>query len=118
MSDAAARPALERAIAGALRATIHDHGPITAALVASATKRVLGQLQNVGLPGPAAGAALVRARWKGTTAEERKASMPKGLASSGGHAVWAGMTKRERSEEMKRRAALRERRRASRGEAE
>ncbi len=38
---------LERAIAGALRATIHDHGPITLALVTSAVKRIVGNLANV-----------------------------------------------------------------------
>ncbi len=34
---------LERAISGALRATIRDHGPITAEQIGSAAKRVLGQ---------------------------------------------------------------------------
>jgi hypothetical protein len=38
----------ERAVLGALKATIRDHGPITAALVTSATKRVIGNLQNAG----------------------------------------------------------------------
>ena len=37
---------LERAIAGALRGAIHDHGPIDAKAIGSATKRVLGNLRN------------------------------------------------------------------------
>lgn len=40
--------ALERAIAGALRSAIRDHGPITPEHIGSATKRVLGNLQNAG----------------------------------------------------------------------
>jgi hypothetical protein len=39
---------LERLIGGALRSAIHDHGPITLQRIGSATKRVLGQLRNVG----------------------------------------------------------------------
>jgi len=34
-----------RAITGALRSTIHAHGPITPRLVNSAVKRILGQLR-------------------------------------------------------------------------
>lgn len=40
------RNGLERAIAGALRATIHDHGPITPDKIGSAVKRVIGSLAN------------------------------------------------------------------------
>jgi hypothetical protein len=42
------RSGLERAIAGALRATIHDHGPITSDKIGSAVKRVIGSLANTG----------------------------------------------------------------------
>lgn len=38
---------LERAIAGALRSAIHDHGPITPEWIGSAVKRIVGQLRNV-----------------------------------------------------------------------
>jgi hypothetical protein len=34
----------ERRIAGALRNTIHDHGPITKRYIGSAAKRIYGQL--------------------------------------------------------------------------
>ena len=40
------RAELERAIVGALRAAIHDHGPITLENISSATKRILGGLKN------------------------------------------------------------------------
>jgi len=46
---------LERTIAGALRAAIHDHGPITADKIGSAVKRIVGNLANVDAPGVAAG---------------------------------------------------------------
>jgi hypothetical protein len=42
---------LERAIVGALRAAIHDHGPITAEHLGSAAKRVPGNIANA-RPGP------------------------------------------------------------------
>lgn len=45
------RSGLERAIAGALRATIHDHGPITTDKIGSAVKRVVGNLANAGFAG-------------------------------------------------------------------
>lgn len=41
--------AIERAIAGALKSAIHDHGPLTPELIGSAVKRILGNLQDVGL---------------------------------------------------------------------
>ena len=41
------RTAAERAIAGALRSTINDHGPIGPPVIGSAVKRVLGALQNI-----------------------------------------------------------------------
>ena len=53
LADRGARPALsgdrealERAISGALRATIRDHGLITLESIESATKRIIGQLTN------------------------------------------------------------------------
>jgi len=45
-SDLADRDGIERAIAGALRATIHDHGPITVEHIGSAVKRIVGNLAN------------------------------------------------------------------------
>jgi len=42
---------IERAVVGALRSAIKDHGPITPQHIDSASKRVLGNLRNVG-PGP------------------------------------------------------------------
>ncbi len=54
MSDPSADASgLERAIAGALRGTIHDHGPITLALVTSAVKRIVGNLANMRQDEPA-----------------------------------------------------------------
>lgn len=94
---------LERAIVGALRAAIHDHGPITLAQIGSAAKRILGQLRNV--PGGLA-RLLGKRRWEGSTAKQRKAFSTSG-ASLGGKHAWAGMTKAERSAEGKRRAAVR-----------
>ncbi len=99
---------LERAIVGALRAAIHDHGPITPALVTSAAKRVLGNLQNAQL-GDLAAADMGKRRWAGTTEAERREKMT-GIGSSGGRAAWAKLTPEERSEEMRRRAAKRRRR--------
>jgi len=37
---------VERAIAGALRATIQDHGPVTPNVIGSAVKRIMGNLRN------------------------------------------------------------------------
>jgi hypothetical protein len=51
---------LERAIVGALLATIRDHGPITPEHIGSATKRILGALVNA----RAEGLARVRGRVK------------------------------------------------------
>src|SRR5262245_31487981 len=90
---------LERAVVGALRATIHDHGPITQDLIGSAAKRVLGNLRNAGLVGPAD---MARGRGSGLAARERR-----DVAASGGRAAWATMTPAERSAEMKRRAKKR-----------
>lgn len=97
MTDDDAR--LERAILGALRAAIHDHGPITLDTMSSAAKRIVGNLANAGGVGAAA---MGRRRWRGTTAEEREA-----VASSGGRAAWEGLSPEERSAEMRRRAKRR-----------
>ena len=88
---------LERIVAGALRAAIHDHGPITLQTLGSAAKRIVGQLG--GAVGPAA---MARRRWADTTAEERSE-----VTAKGGRTAWASMTPEERSEEMRRRAAKR-----------
>lgn len=45
-SAEATRAALERAVAGGLRAAINDHGPITPDRIGSAVKRVIGALAN------------------------------------------------------------------------
>lgn len=44
----ARREALERAVLGALRSCVHDHGPNTPDMLTSATKRVVGNLVNTG----------------------------------------------------------------------
>jgi hypothetical protein len=98
---------LERAIAGALRATIHDHGPITAANLTSAVKRIAGNLRNADL-GQLAAADLARKRWEGTSEAERQQMMA-AAGSKGGRSAWAELTPAERSAEMKRRAAKRRR---------
>jgi len=74
------KESLERAILGALRSTIHDHGPITAKHIESAAKRIIVQLTSL----------------RGD-----------GLARALGDRRFAGTTDAERSAEMKRRAALR-----------
>ncbi len=48
---------LERAIVGALRAAIRDHGPITADTIGRAAKRILGSLRSLGLGRSADGGA-------------------------------------------------------------
>jgi len=102
---------LERAIAGALRAAIKDHGPITLEKIGSAAKRILGQLGNAKADGLAR--ALARRRWAGSSAEERAK-----FASSGGRSAWASMTAQQRSAEMKRRAAKRRKRADASGSAD
>jgi len=54
----------ERAIVGALRGAVKDHGPITPEHVGSAAKRVLGNLRNAAPRGPLA------------PGEAREAAMP------------------------------------------
>jgi hypothetical protein len=44
--DSGPHDGVERAIAGALRATIHDHGPVTPEAIGSAVKRIMGNLRN------------------------------------------------------------------------
>jgi len=92
---------LLRAIVGALRAAIHDHGPIGPQQVGSAAKRILGNLVNA-RPGGLE-RAFGRRRWDGVSAEER-ANYLGGLA----RARWASMTPEERSAEMRRRATKRQ----------
>ena len=99
---------LERAIAGALRATIHDHGPITAENLGSAVKRIVGNLRNAQL-GELAAADMGRRRWAGVAEEKRREELSK-IQSKGGRSAWAKMTPEERSAEMKRRAAKRRQR--------
>jgi hypothetical protein len=93
---------LERAIVGALRATIKDHGPITPDKIGSAVKRILGQLGNAKADGLAR--ALGRRRWAGVSAEDSAK-----IRGSGGRNAWASMSAEDRSAEMKRRAAKRKR---------
>jgi hypothetical protein len=94
---------LERIVAGALRAAIHDHGPITLDQIGSAAKRIVGQLG--GAVGPAA---MARRRWEDVSEEERRQ-----VTAAGGRTAWASMTPEERSAEMRRRAAKRRPRRMS-----
>ena len=91
---------LTRAIAGALRASIHAHGPITLEHIGSATKRILGNLRNArgGL-----GRLLGLRRW----ANAGEGEGPADVGAKGGAAAWKGVTKADRSAEMKRRAAKR-----------
>lgn len=49
------REAIERAVIGALRSAINDHGPISADKITSAAKRIIGNLRNAGLDIPADG---------------------------------------------------------------
>ena len=91
---------LERAIIGALRAAIKDHGPITPEHIGSAAKRILGQLGNAKADGLAR--ALGRRRWAGLSAVERGE-----LAGAGGRKAWASLSAEARSAEMRRRAAKR-----------
>jgi hypothetical protein len=69
---------LERAILGALRSTIHDHGPITAKHVGSAAKRIIVQLTS--LRGDGLARALRDRRFAGTTDAERSAEMKRRAA--------------------------------------
>lgn len=46
------REAIERAILGGLKASINDHGPISADRLTSALKRIVGQLKIVGVDIP------------------------------------------------------------------
>jgi hypothetical protein len=87
---------IDRAIAGALRATIRDHGPITPEHIGSAVKRIRGNLQNARLDVLAA--ELGRRRWAGMSEEEQREHQ-----SAAGKASWKGTTKAERSAEMSRR---------------
>lgn len=111
---------LERAIAGALRSQIKDHGPITPEWIGSAVKRIMGQLKNANASGLAS--ALAQKRWRATSPDERRAIAAEvassrwdgvsktahaKVASSGGKKAWAGKTAEEISEIMKERARVR-----------
>lgn len=87
---------LERAIAGALRATIRDHGPITPERIGSAVKRILGNLRNARVGGLAR--ELARRRWAGVSEDDRSEHQAAAARSQ-----WADMTAEERSKEMRRR---------------
>lgn len=90
---------LERAIAGALRAAIKAHGPITAEHIGSATKRIVGNLRNARLEGLAA--ALGR---RGGLARAKAPDFARAQAAGGR----AGKGKKKpRSEEAKRRMLAR-----------
>lgn len=89
---------LERAVTGALRGAIRDHGPITGDLVTSAAKRVIGNLKNARLGGIAA--ALGR---QGGLANTKKAQAAKGR--KGGRAGKG--SKKPHSEEARRRSLAR-----------
>lgn len=106
------RKALERAVAGALRAVIHDHGPITVERIGSAVKRIVGNLRNASGAGrpTSAAAELGRQRWAGVTKRERTAFATT-AGARGGSAAWADMTAAERSAEMARRWEVRRRKR-------
>lgn len=70
------REALERAVIGALRSAIKDHGPITPDKITSAAKRVLGNLANVGQAGiqPPSAASLI---WAGATLNDQRTLLTK-----------------------------------------
>jgi hypothetical protein len=90
---------LERAIAGALRAAIKAHGPITPEHIGSATKRIVGNLRNARLEGLAS--ALGR---RGGLARAKAPDFAETQAAGGraGRGV-----KKPRSEEAKRRMLAR-----------
>jgi hypothetical protein len=94
---------LERAIIGALRGTIHDHGPITAEWISSAAKRILGALGNA--RADALARALGRRRWEGVSEKERTKHQAAAASS-----YWKAMTPEERSAEMKRRKKVQKKR--------
>lgn len=90
-------PSLERVIVGALRAAIRDHGPITPETIGSAAKRIAGNLVNAKAGALARG--LGRKRFSGMS--DKEVSEHQAAAAS---SYWAGMTKKQRSAEWKRRA--------------
>jgi len=87
---------LERAIAGGLRSAIHDHGPITQDRIASAVKRIMGNIRNARVDGFAR--ELARRRWEDVPEKERQRHQ-----ADAARAGWAGRTSRQRSAEMSRR---------------
>lgn len=105
---------LERAVAGALRSAIHDHGPITPENLGSAVKRIVGNLRNAQL-GELAAADMGRRRWAGTSEAERL-ELTTAAGAKGGRSAWAKMSAAERSAENKRRAAKRKKKRPQEGQ--
>ena len=100
---------LERAVTGAIRSSIHDHGPIDVTQIGSAVKRVVGQLRNARGLDRMAAAAMGRKRWEGVSAEEHSRLAAR-AGRRGGRAAWGKLSAAaDRSAEMKRRAAKRKR---------
>jgi len=101
----AERGALERAVAGALRSTIHDHGSITPEAIGSAVKRVVGNLRNA-RPTATSEAAATLGRKGGAAgrgAAKRRQVDYAALGAAGGASRWASISPEDRSAEMKRR---------------
>jgi hypothetical protein len=48
--DELSSSSIERAVVGALRSAIRDHGPITPEQIGSAAKRIVGNLKNARCP--------------------------------------------------------------------
>ena len=101
--------ALERAVTGAIRSAIHDHGPINVTQIGSAVKRVVGNLRNARGIDRIAAAAMGRKRWASVSAEEHSRLAAR-AGRRGGRAAWGKLSAAQRSAEMKRRAAKRKRR--------
>lgn len=80
---------IERAIAGALRATINAHGPVTLENMTSAVKRVAGNLRNAKVSGLAR--VMAERRWAGRSDEERSQHQSEAAKS-----MWKGMTAKDR----------------------
>lgn len=87
---------LERAIAGALRDTIRQHGPITLENMNSAIKRVAGNLRNAKIRGLAA--VMARRRWASVSKEDRSQHQ-----SAAAKSMWGKMNPTERAEFLRRR---------------
>jgi hypothetical protein len=91
-------------------------GALSVPSMALAVEALLDALRKPGARA-LAGASLVARRWRGKTKAERKAAVGDKIQAAGGKAAWKGVTAASRSEEMKRRAAVRNARRKAEGEA-